>query len=95
MQSLFWFLVWLLLFGGVSTSVYPPTGGIQPPAAETPAQAPGKLPPEAPTLLDFGASTTVQDGNLAVTISDVTEDSRCPANVSCGWSGMVVVALKA
>jgi hypothetical protein len=82
MHSLFWFLIWLLLFGGVSTPVQLPIGGEQPSTDEV-------------FLLDFGASTAAGNGVLTLTFADVVEDSRCPADVSCAWSGMVIVELAA
>ena len=81
MQSLFWLLVWLLLFAGTNS-----------PAVSPPAQA---LSLDASALtLAYGATTEAAGGDLGLTFTGVIEDSRCPADVACVWSGMVIVALE-
>jgi hypothetical protein len=95
MQSLFWFLIWWLLFGGLSAPMQPPLSGESLLPTVTPPSVPSQPSADAAIFLDFGTSTVVKDGALTLTFSDVVEDSRCPANVSCGWSGMVVVELDA
>jgi hypothetical protein len=80
MQSLFWLLVWLL-FAGTNS-----------PAGSPPAQAPS--PAGSALTLDYGVTTEAAGGDLALTFTDVVEDSRCPADVACVWSGMAVVTLE-
>jgi hypothetical protein len=78
MHSFFWFLAWLLLFTGVSTTV----------------PAPPPAPGEEVVLIDFGDRVTVAGGDLALSFVDVVTDSRCPADVTCAWAGEVAVALE-
>ena len=47
-----------------------------------------------PFTLAYGSSATLEGGKLAITFVEVLEDSRCPADVLCAWSGQVVVALR-
>jgi hypothetical protein len=53
--------------------------------------APNRLLADAVDLLDLGVSTAVGAGGLALAFTNVVVDSRCPAGVTCVWSGMVVV----
>lgn len=84
MQSIFWFLVWLLLFGGVSTPAVP--------AANAPALVEAVL--DEPFTLPYGSLATLDDGSLTITFDRIVEDSRCPLDVNCYWSGQVIVALR-
>lgn len=78
MQSLFWFIAWLLLtFGGVTTTVAPP----QPSA-------------DSAFLLNYREAAAVANGNVRVTFADLLDDSRCPADVTCAWAGEVGVAIE-
>ncbi len=45
--------------------------------------------------LDFGEQVVLVDGSLSLTFERVVDDSRCPTEVNCFWSGMVVVAVEA
>lgn len=47
----------------------------------------------ADVQLKVGESATLDRGALTVTLLAVTEDSRCPKDVLCVWSGQAVVAL--
>ena len=47
----------------------------------------------ADVQLKVGKSATVDDGALKITLLAVTEDSRCPKDVLCVWSGRAVVVL--
>lgn len=80
MQSMFWLLLWLLLFAGTSTPA------AAPPEPSSPANG-------SAITLAYGTTTKDASGDLALTFTDVGEDSRCPTNVACVWSGMVVIAL--
>ena len=80
MAQLFWFLAWLL-FAGWSTPVIP--------AATVPAPS-----LQESLVLPYGSSAPAAEDALAITFDGVVEDSRCPADVMCAWSGQVVVALR-
>lgn len=43
--------------------------------------------------LAVGESVLVDSVDVEVTFSSVTEDSRCPVDVTCVWAGRAVVAL--
>ncbi|MCC7371527.1 MAG: hypothetical protein IT306_24115 [Chloroflexi bacterium] len=58
----------------------------------TPGLSP-KLTTPADLMLRVGDSATLDDGALVVTLLAITEDSRCPKDVLCVWSGRAVVAL--
>jgi hypothetical protein len=83
MQSLVWYVIWLLLLAGVSTPV--------------PAQ-PAPLGEEV-ILLNYGDAAgdgvAAANGELQISFVDVIEDSRCPSDVTCAWAGEVQVALEA
>lgn len=85
MQSIFWFLVWLLLFGGVSTPATPV-------ASDPPPMVEAVL--DEPFTLAYDGSATLDDGSLTITFDRIVEDSRCPLDVNCFWSGHVIVALR-
>ncbi len=48
---------------------------------------------DTPTTLAFNKIASVEDEKILVKFGDVTEDSRCPVNVTCVWEGQVTVAL--
>jgi len=57
--------------------------------------------PAAPTpavneefTLAPGQTATVNDAKVSVTFESVSEDSRCPVDVTCVWEGDAVVVLK-
>jgi hypothetical protein len=57
-------------------------------------------PPSGPTvevelLLTYGQTVTLPEMGLTLTFQEVLEDSRCPADVFCAWSGWVRIALVA
>jgi hypothetical protein len=79
MDALMRFLLWFLLFAGWSTPVVP---------------VESSLPPGDSLTLAPGVAATLDGGKLAITFERVVEDSRCPADVLCAWSGQVVVALR-
>lgn len=47
----------------------------------------------ATVTLAIGESVFVDAVDVEVTFSSVTEDSRCPVDVTCVWAGRAVVAL--
>ena len=57
-----------------------------------PASPPMRPPVRQSITLAYGETDTVADG-LALTFQDVLEDSRCPADVMCAWSGWVRIQL--
>lgn len=83
MQSIFWFLVWFTLFAGVSSPVIP--------VASVSIQ---EAPLGEPFTLKLGAAATVDGGKLVIAFERIVEDSRCPADVMCAWSGQAIVALQ-
>ena len=48
--------------------------------------------PNEPLRLAFGRSAT--GGDVRLTFVDVTEDSRCPADVTCVWEGNAAVLFR-
>lgn len=46
-----------------------------------------------PFKLTMDQTAKVSGADLQLQFSDVTEDSRCPSDVTCGWSGQVVVVI--
>lgn len=58
--------------------------------ADTPAPDPAPT-AERPGLSYGGLGETIQVGALTVRPIAVTEDSRCPADVNCVWSGRLVM----
>ncbi len=85
----------ILFFTGVQSSVTP-----------VPAQPPIGVPPTGPTgsaelgepfQLPWHGGVSVGAGDLTIDFEvyfeDVVEDSRCPTQVNCAWSGIATVAL--
>ena len=48
---------------------------------------------DTPFALTFGQIASMEDEGIVIEFGDVTEDSRCPVNVTCVWEGQVTVAL--
>lgn len=70
------------------------------PAPSRPPSFSGALQPMAPpgsqtSEIHFGETVTFDGGALAVTFEAVNDDSRCPLDVNCAWSGVVNVQLTA
>jgi hypothetical protein len=105
MDSIIWYLVWFGLLGALALPALPAPVSLPadtPQPVITPSATPGlSLPPMPPAVtqldrpfsLPFGATAVVR-GGPAITFERVVDDSRCPADVLCVWSGMVVVALR-
>ena len=88
MAQLFWFLIWSVLFAGWSTPVIPAE-------SRTAEQAPVQTAQVGESfVLAQGANAVLNGGDVTITFERVVEDSRCPADVMCAWSGMVTVALR-
>jgi hypothetical protein len=49
--------------------------------------------PEDPVVLAFGEKTPIAGTELALTLVDVPEDSRCPIDVVCIWAGRATAVL--
>ena len=68
------------------------------PASASPAAlpAPASAQPDAATVvtLHIGASVTPPGSTTVVTFTEVSDDSRCPTNVTCVWAGDVAVTLR-
>ena len=47
----------------------------------------------APFTLTFNQIASVENEKILIEFADVTEDSRCPVNVTCVWEGQATVAL--
>lgn len=43
--------------------------------------------------LAFSQIASVEDEKILIEFADLTEDSRCPVNVTCVWEGQATVAL--
>jgi hypothetical protein len=66
------------------------------PADERPA--PPQSPPARPSIsermtLAYQGTAATADRELWITFQDIVEDSRCPADVNCAWSGWVRIEL--
>lgn len=48
---------------------------------------------DTPITLAFSQIASLEDGKIIIEFADVTEDSRCPVNVTCVWEGQATVAL--
>ncbi len=46
-----------------------------------------------PFTVGYGQTATLEEIGMAITFQEVVQDSRCPADVSCAWSGVVNVQL--
>src|SRR5678815_3493430 len=88
--------VCLILTGCVMPTLppMPPTPSAT--QVDTPPQSPPQRPPASDAItLAYGETTTISDGGLTLTFADVLEDSRCPSDVLCAWSGWVRIQLMA
>lgn len=88
MAQFLWFLVWSLLWVGWSSPVSPVETRTELPVSVAAPQL------DEPFVLAHGASATLTGDEVAITFEKLVEDSRCPADVMCAWSGMVTVALR-
>ena len=48
---------------------------------------------DEPFTLKFGRAASIEDEEIVIGFADVTEDSRCPVNVTCVWEGQVTISL--
>ena len=48
---------------------------------------------DTPINLVFSKTASVEDEKILIEFAGVTEDSRCPVNVTCVWEGQATVAL--
>lgn len=94
MQPFFWFLAWLALFMSWYTPVVPVESAQAPAAVETTVQTTVEAPMDEPFGLDYGAAAVLDDGELTIMFDSVVEDSRCPTDVMCAWSGQAIVRLR-
>lgn len=49
---------------------------------------------EIAVTLRIGESSTPQGTNAVITLTDVSDDSRCPVDVTCVWAGDATVTLR-
>jgi hypothetical protein len=69
---------------------------IDPPPTAIPVSTPAPEPDvafEEPFSIRLGNPLTVGTHALRVTFQEVSEDSRCPADVVCIWAGQVIVVV--
>jgi len=85
MDAVLKLLIWFLLFAGYSAPVVPVTTAPAPPIKEVFM--------EEPFVLHVGQMAAVNEGSLTITFDGVVEDSRCPKDVFCAWSGRAMAAL--
>lgn len=70
----------------------PAANGVQTEPATAPAPDPElQQPPDQPGHAYGGLNETIRLGALTVKPVEVIEDSRCPVEMVCDWSGRVVV----
>lgn len=55
--------------------------------------APGTPALGQPFTLGYGQTAALEEIDMAITFQEVVTDSRCPADVTCAWSGVVNVRL--
>jgi hypothetical protein len=48
---------------------------------------------DEPFAFRFGQTARIEGEKIEIEFADVTEDSRCPVNVTCVWEGQVTIAL--
>lgn len=48
---------------------------------------------DIPFALTFDQIALIEDEKIFIEFANVTEDSRCPVNVTCVWEGQVTIAL--
>lgn len=46
---------------------------------------------DVPFELQFGQEAIIEQDNISVVFTDVTEDSRCPSDVQCIWAGQATI----
>jgi hypothetical protein len=83
----------LLLLAIFAVSVYAVVSPTRATAQDEGSPSSGVLQTPADIALRIGETATLDDGHLLVTLMGVTEDSRCPKDVMCVWSGRASVAL--
>jgi len=64
------------------------------PTVSIPGQPPIKAQLDQPFTLYLGQEAHLPDENLLVTFLDVLEDSRCPTQVDCAWSGQAIILIQ-
>lgn len=75
------------------TPPLPPGSSFSPTPAPPTPYAGAAVPLGEPFALKIGQAITVQDSGVRLEVRGIPEDSRCPQDVTCVWSGRVVVAL--
>jgi hypothetical protein len=83
----------LLLLAIFGVSVYAVVSPTRATAQDEEAPSSGELQIPVDVTLRSGETVMLDDGSLLVTLMRVTEDSRCPKDVMCVWSGRASVAL--
>jgi hypothetical protein len=81
-------LLGLVMLSGCVWPLPPAPLGVQPPPSQ-----PSKPPTDDVLDLAYGETGTADGGALSITFQELLEDSRCPLNVDCAWSGWVRIQL--
>jgi ketosteroid isomerase-like protein len=77
---------------GAAAITAPPAAPVV--AAASPAQAAAQPDAAARIALRIGESVTPPKSTTTVTFTEVSDDSRCPTNVTCVWAGDAAVTLR-
>lgn len=88
----------VLLAGCPALVIAPPADAPAPTPAVEAAPTATSATPDTPALgqpftLGYGQTATLEEIGMAITFQEVVQDSRCPADVTCAWSGVVNVQL--
>jgi hypothetical protein len=62
-------------------------------AVSSAAASAAAAPTQQPVQVQYGETVMVDGDKLSITFDEVLEDSRCPLDVMCAWSGWVRVGL--
>jgi hypothetical protein len=67
--------------------------GNTPREEQTPGKKALQVELDTPFTLAFSQIASLEGGKIFIEFVDVTEDSRCPVNVTCVWEGQATVVL--
>jgi hypothetical protein len=88
-------VTWLILWAAILSGCGWPLPPLPLPVEARPPQTQTGQPPVADVLeLAYGETGVAADGLLSITFQDLLEDSRCPADILCAWSGWVRIELR-
>ncbi len=76
-----------------ASSIEQPGDATPPTPVDQPSEdQPVKL--SEPLRLEIGDTAVIEAGGFAIVMAEVTEDSRCPADVTCVWAGTAKVRIE-